>query len=262
MTTRSTTQRVAARLLAGSRARWATSANTTSSATSTAAVARRIAAPMPSRSHNRSCVHAPPNQREATISTSPPRRRPRPAPGSLPGDRRHQPGQRRAVDLVGPRSCGSPWRPSSRSAGVLPSRIRRKLTRPGQPIAMRNSSTSAIGRTTGRRPSTSAPSSPRSTRASSPRRQTCRRSRSPRDRRATSNACKDGARPVDGGQKAGRRSYSKERTARTHPHMRLGRGSQRTREGEGPHVRAGTSNTGGRGAGDRPDSKLFPSIVP
>ena len=73
MTTRSTTQRVAARLLAGSRARWATSANTTSSATSTAAVARRIAAPMPSRPHNRSCVHAPPNQREATISTSPPR---------------------------------------------------------------------------------------------------------------------------------------------------------------------------------------------
>ena len=28
---------------------------------------------MPSRSHNRSCVHAHPNQREATISTSPPR---------------------------------------------------------------------------------------------------------------------------------------------------------------------------------------------
>jgi hypothetical protein len=114
-----------------------------------------------------------------------PGRRPGPAPGSLPGDRRHQPGRRRAVDLVGPRSCGSPWRPSSRSAGVLPSRIRRKLTRPGQPIAMRNSSTSAIGRTTGRRPSTSAPSSPRSTPSSSPRRQTCRRSRSPRDRRAT-----------------------------------------------------------------------------
>lgn len=43
---------------------------------------------------------------------------------------------------------------------------------------------------------------------------------------------KDGARPVDGGQKAGRRSYGKERTARTHPHMRLGRGSQRTHEGE------------------------------
>ena len=43
---------------------------------------------------------------------------------------------------------------------------------------------------------------------------------------------KDGARPVDGGQKAGRRSYGKERTARTHPNMRLGRGSQRTREGE------------------------------
>ena len=188
-----------------------------------------------------------------------PGRRPRPAPGSLPGDRRHQPGKRRAVDLVGPRSCGSPWRPSSRSAGVLPSRIRRKLTRPGQPIAMRNSSTSAIGRTTRRRPSTSAPSSPRSTRSSSPRRQTCGRSRSPRDRRATSNACKDGARPVDGGQKAGRRSYGKERTARTHPHMRLGRGSQRTREGEGPHVRAGTSNTGGRGAGDRPDSELSAS---
>ena len=82
-----------------------------------------------------------------------PWRLPRPAPGSLPGDRRHQPGKRRAVDLVGPRSCGSPWRPSSRSAGVLPSRIRQKLTRLGQPIAMRNSSTSAIGRTTGRRPS-------------------------------------------------------------------------------------------------------------
>ncbi len=27
---------------------------------------------MPSRSHNRSSVHAPPSQREATISTSPP----------------------------------------------------------------------------------------------------------------------------------------------------------------------------------------------
>lgn len=27
---------------------------------------------MPSRSHNRSSVHAPPGQREATISTSPP----------------------------------------------------------------------------------------------------------------------------------------------------------------------------------------------
>ena len=43
---------------------------------------------------------------------------------------------------------------------------------------------------------------------------------------------KDGARPVDGGQKAGRRSYGKERTARTHPNMRLGRGSQRIPEGE------------------------------
>ena len=32
---------------------------------------------------------------------------------------------------------------------------------------------------------------------------------------------------MDGGQKAGRRSYGKEWTARTHPHMRLGRGSQR-----------------------------------
>jgi len=40
---------------------------------------------------------------------------------------------------------------------------------------------------------------------------------------------KDGARPVEGGQKAGRRSYGKERTARTHPNMRLVRGSQRTR---------------------------------
>ncbi len=123
---------------------------------------------MPSRSHNRSCVHAPPNQREATISTSPPRAaaaacsgvttgRSTPPAGPAP---RGRPGR--------PRSCGSRW--SSRSAGVLPSRIRRKLTRPGQPIAMRNSSTSAIGRTTGRRPSTSAPSSPRSTRSSSPRR--------------------------------------------------------------------------------------------
>jgi hypothetical protein len=36
------------------------------------ATARQIAAPMPSRSHNRSSVHAPPSQREATISTSPP----------------------------------------------------------------------------------------------------------------------------------------------------------------------------------------------
>ena len=212
---------------------------------------------MPSRSHNRFCVHAPPNQREATISTSPPRAAAAACSGVTTG--RSTPPAGPAPRGVGPRSCGSPWRPSSRSAGVLPSRIRRKLTRPGQPIAMRNTSTSAIGRTTGRRPSTSAPSSPRSTRSSSPRRQTCRRSRSPRDRRATSNACKDGARPVDGGQKAGRRSYGKERTARRHPHMRLGRGSQRTREGEGPHVRAGTSNTGGRGAGDRPDSKLFPS---
>ena len=119
-----------------------------------------------------------------------PGRRPRPAPRSLPADRRHQPGQRRAVDLVGPRSCGSPLATEFPVCGVLSSRIRRKLTRPGQPIAMRNSSTSAIGRTTGRRPSTSAPSSPRSTRSSFPRRQTCRRSRSPRDRRATSNACK------------------------------------------------------------------------
>jgi hypothetical protein len=110
-----------------------------------------------------------------------PGRRPRPAPRSLPADRRHQPGQRRAVDLVGPRSCGSPLATEFPVCGVLSSRIRRKLTRPGQPIAMRNSSTSAIGRTTGRRPSTSAPSSPRSTRSSSPRRQTCRRSRSPRD---------------------------------------------------------------------------------
>jgi hypothetical protein len=29
---------------------------------------------------------------------------------------------------------------------------------------------------------------------------------------------------VDGGQKAGRRSYGKERTAGTHPHMRLDAG--------------------------------------
>jgi hypothetical protein len=123
-----------------------------------------------------------------------PGRRPRPAPRSLPADRRHQPGQRRAVDLVGPRSCGSPLATEFPVCGVLSSRIRRKLTRPGQPIAMRNSSTSAIGRTTGRRASTSARSSPRSTRSSSrgarPAAVHARRG----TRRATSNACKDGAR--------------------------------------------------------------------
>jgi hypothetical protein len=221
MTSRSTTQRVAAGLLAGSRARWATSANITRSVTSTSSRRppdrRADAQPLP-QPILRPCATQPARGDDLDLTA--------PGGGSgllrghYRGARRHQPGQRRAVDLVGPRSCGSPWRPSSRSAGVLPSRIRRKLTRPGQPIAMRNSSTSAIGRTTGRRPSTSAPSSPRSTRSSSPRRQTCRRSRSPRDRRATSNACKDGARPVDGGQKAARRSYGKERTARMHPHMR------------------------------------------
>jgi hypothetical protein len=184
---------------------------------------------MPSRSHNRSCVHAPPTSGRRRSRPHRPGRRPRPAPGSRPGDRRHQPGQRRAVDLVGPRSCGSPWRPSSRSAGVLPSRIRRKLTRPGQPIAMRNSSTSAIGRTTGRRPSTSAPSSPRSTRSSSPGRQTCRRSRSPRDRRATSNACKDGARPVDGGQKAGDVATARNGPLERTPHATGTRESANTR---------------------------------
>src|SRR5215217_1099096 len=50
-----------------------------------------------------------------------------------------------------------------------------------------------------------------------PRRQTCRRSRSPRDRRATSNALQGCS---TSGQKARWRSYGKERTARTHPHMR------------------------------------------
>jgi len=209
---------------------------------------------MPSRSHTDPASMRHPTSGRRRSRPHRPGRRPRPAPGSLPGDRRHQPGQRRAVDLVGPRSCGSPWRPSSRSAGVLPSRIRRKLTRPGQPIAMRNSSTSAIGRTTGRRPSTSAPSSPRSTRSSSPRRQTCRRSRSPRDRRATSNACKDGARPVDGGQKAGRRSYGQGTDRPNASQDATGtRESANTRRRR-PHVRAGTSNTGGRGAGDRPGS--------
>jgi hypothetical protein len=175
MTTRSTTQRVAAGLLAGSRARGATSANTTRSATSTSSRRppdrRADAQPLPQPILRR-CVTQPAGGDDLDLT----------APGGgrgllrghYRGARRHQPGQRRAVDLVGPRSCGSPWRPSSRSAGVLPSRIRRKLTRPGQPIAMRNSSTSAIARTTGRRPSTSAPSSPRSTRSSSPRRQTCR----------------------------------------------------------------------------------------
>ena len=155
-------------MLAGSRARWATSTNTTRSATSTSSRRppdrRADAQPLP-QPILRPCATQP---REATISTSPPRAaaaacsgvttgRSTPPAGPAP---RGRPGR--------PRSCGSPWRPSSRSAGVLPSRIRRKPTRPGQPIAMRNSSTSAIGRTTGRRPSTSAPISPRSTRSSSP----------------------------------------------------------------------------------------------
>jgi hypothetical protein len=73
MTTRTTTQRVAAGLLAGSSVRWATGANTTRSVTSTSGRRppdrRADAQPLP----HRSCVHAPPNQREATISTSPPR---------------------------------------------------------------------------------------------------------------------------------------------------------------------------------------------
>jgi hypothetical protein len=83
-------------------------------------VASRIAAPMPSRSHNRSCVHAPPNQREATISTSP-------APGRGRGLLR---GHYREIDATSRASaarstwsapsCGSPWRRSSRSAGVHP----------------------------------------------------------------------------------------------------------------------------------------------
>jgi hypothetical protein len=174
MTTRSTTQRVATDLLAGSRASWATSANTTRSATSTSSRRppdrRADAQPLP-QPILRPCATQPAGGDDldltapgggrgllqvTTGSSTPPAG---PAPRSRPGR---------------PRSCGSPWRPSSRSAGVLPSRIRRKLTRPGQPIAMRNSSTSAIGRTPGRRPSTSAPSSPSSPRSSSPRRQTCR----------------------------------------------------------------------------------------
>ena len=63
-------------LLPGSRARWATNANTTrSTATPSSrrpAATRRIAAPIPSRSQTRSNVHAPPRRRESSTSTSAP----------------------------------------------------------------------------------------------------------------------------------------------------------------------------------------------
>jgi hypothetical protein len=74
MTTRSTTQRVARRLAGRFQGRAGRPARTPPARPPRRpAVARRIAVPMPSRSHSRSCVHEPPNQREATISTSPPR---------------------------------------------------------------------------------------------------------------------------------------------------------------------------------------------
>ena len=116
MTTRSTTQRVAAGLLAGSGAlgdqrEHHPLATSTSSRRPPDRCADAQPLPQPTL---RPWASQP---TEATISRPHrPGRRPRPAPGSLPGDRRHQPDQRRAVDLVGLRSCGSPWRPSSRSA--------------------------------------------------------------------------------------------------------------------------------------------------
>ncbi len=74
MATRSATHFVAASFEPGSSARWATSVNTTRSTTSPSrrrpVAARRIAAPIPSRSHTRSNVHAPPRRRELTTSTS------------------------------------------------------------------------------------------------------------------------------------------------------------------------------------------------
>ena len=194
MTTRSSTQRVAAGLLTGSRARWATSGKHHP-------LGHLDVQPSPAGSPRR-CPAAPTTDPASMRHPTSGRRRsrphrpgrPRPAPGSLPG-----------VDATSRASAArSTWSapevvdhlgdPSSPSAGVLPSRIRRKLTRPGQPIAMRNSSTSAIGRTAGRRPSISAPSSPRSTRSSCPRRRPAAVHARRGTRRATSNACKDGAR--------------------------------------------------------------------
>jgi hypothetical protein len=46
-------------------------------------------------------------------------------------------------------------------------------------------------------------------------------------------------RPVDGGQKAAGVPTARNGPPESHPHMRLGVGSQRTREGEEPHVRTG-----------------------
>jgi len=72
--TRSATQRVPASFEPGSQARCATSAKQTRSTASTSnrrpAATARSAAPMPSRSHNRSSVHTAPSRRESSTSTS------------------------------------------------------------------------------------------------------------------------------------------------------------------------------------------------
>lgn len=109
MTACSLAHPVAASLLAGSSARWATRANTTCSTTSVSrrrhAAARRIAAPMPSRSETLSKVQAPPGRRQshasdicgspawppppntASASSTPSPRSPKATPGcSLPTD--------------------------------------------------------------------------------------------------------------------------------------------------------------------------------
>ena len=57
---------------------------------------------MPSRSQSRSCVHEPPNQREATISTSPPRAAAAACSGVTTG---------RSTPPAGPAPCGRPTRP-------------------------------------------------------------------------------------------------------------------------------------------------------
>ena len=58
---------------------------------------------MPSRSHSRSSVHAPPSRRESRTSTSAPESgRDRVGRVQKPGDRRHQPAQRGPVHRLGP----------------------------------------------------------------------------------------------------------------------------------------------------------------
>src|ERR1035437_4260313 len=76
MATRCDTHPVAASLLPGSNARWATRAKMTRSTASPSNLrrlaTRRIAAPIPNRSHNRSNVQDPPTRRESRTSPSTP----------------------------------------------------------------------------------------------------------------------------------------------------------------------------------------------